>query len=46
MVKLHEIIKEYETNKISLEDLQDYIWGLSENTLEMLSSEQIIKYLF
>lgn len=45
MIKLHEVIQDYETHKISLEDLQDYIWGLSENTLEMLSSNQIAKYL-
>lgn len=43
--KLNEVIQEYETHKISIEELQDYIWGLSENTLEMLSIDQIAKYL-
>lgn len=46
LIKLHEVIQEYETHKISIEELQDYIWGLSENTLELLSSDQIAQYLF
>ena len=45
MIKVYEIIQEYEEHKLPLEYLQDIIWGLSENTLESLSSEQIEYYL-
>lgn len=46
MIKVIEAIQEYEENKISLEELQDYLWGLSEDTFELLSSKQIGQYLF
>lgn len=45
LIKLKEVIKDYETHKISKEELQEYIWGLSENILELLPSDQIEKYL-
>lgn len=45
MNKVLEVIKQYDANKISLSDLQDYIWGLSENSFDGLSDEQIHHYL-
>lgn len=45
MNKVLDFIKQYEENKISLEELQDYMWGLPENSLDDLSDEQIVYYL-
>ncbi|SDQ02583.1 hypothetical protein SAMN04487752_0095 [Carnobacterium viridans] len=34
MIKLHEVIQDYETHKLSLEDLQDYYHeGILLNTI-------------
>lgn len=40
-----DFIKRYEDNKISLKELQDYMWGLPENSLDDLSDEQIDFFL-
>lgn len=46
MKKIQEIIQEYEENRISLEELQDAIWGLSEVSLKSISEENLIYYLY
>ncbi|MFL2133524.1 hypothetical protein [Desemzia sp. FAM 24101] len=45
MEKLHEVIQNYEENRISLEELQEFIWGLSESKLETIPEDKLIDYL-
>ena len=45
MKKLHEVIPEYEENRIPLEELQGFIWGLSEIKLETVPEDRLIYYL-
>lgn len=45
MEKLHEVIQEYEENRIPLEELQEFIWGLSESKLETISEDRLIHFL-
>lgn len=45
MKHIEEVIKDYEQKLILLEEFQEFIWGLSECTLETLS-ETYINTLF
>lgn len=45
MEKLHEVIQNYEENRIPLEELQEFIWGLSESILETIPEDRLIYYL-
>ncbi len=46
MRKIEEVINDYETNNISLDELQDYLWGLSESSLETISEENLVYFLY
>ena len=46
MMEIYEVIKEYENKTISLEELQEIIWGMSENSLESISQKELVRYLF
>lgn len=46
MIEIYEVIREYENKKISLEELQEIIWGMSENSLESISQKELLRYLF
>lgn len=46
MEKIQEVINDYETNNSSLDELQDYLWGLSESSLATISEEKLIYYLY
>lgn len=45
MKKLNEVIKDYDENRIPLEELQEFLWGLSENTLETIPEDELSYYL-
>lgn len=45
MEKLHEVIQNYEENRIPLEELQEFIWSLSESKLETIPEDRLIYYL-
>lgn len=45
MIKLLEIIQEYEEKKITLEELQELVWGLSEIFLDGTTEEKLHFYL-
>lgn len=45
MEKLHEVIQDYEENRIPLEELQEFLWGLSEGILETVSEDILNYYL-
>ena len=45
MEKLHEVIQNYEENRIPLEELQEFMWGLSESILETIPEDRLIYYL-
>lgn len=46
MRKIEEVINDYETNNISLDELQDYLWGLSESSLETISEKHLVYFLY
>lgn len=46
MMEIYEVIREYENKIISLEELQEIIWGMSENSLESISQKELVRYLF
>lgn len=45
MIEPYEAIKAYESKVISLEELQEIIWGLSELSLELISKKELEHYL-
>lgn len=45
MTEPYEAINEYENKVISLEELQEIIWGLSELSLELISKKELEHYL-
>ena len=45
MKELNEVIEDYNENRISLEELQEFIWGLSESRLDTISEHRLIYYL-
>lgn len=45
MTTIQDMIQEYKENKLSLIELQETIWGLSESSLEMISEESIHYYI-
>ena len=45
MEKIQEVINDYETSSISLDQLQEYLWGLSESSLEKIPEEKLDYYL-
>ena len=45
MIEPYEAIKSYENKVISLEELQEIIWGLSELSLELISKKELEHYL-
>lgn len=45
MEKIHEVIQDYEENRIVLEELQEFIWSLSESKLETIPEDRLIYYL-
>lgn len=45
MIEIYEVIREYENKTISLEELQEFIWGLTESTLETIAEDKLVYYL-
>lgn len=46
MMEIYEVIREYKNKIISLEELQEIIWGMSENSLESISQKELVRYSF
>lgn len=45
MTTIQDMIQDYKKDNISLIELQENIWGLSEISLEMISEETILYYI-
>ena len=45
MKNIQKVVQDYEDGRLSLEEFQELIWGLSECALEMMNENQIGYYL-
>ncbi|MDW5525283.1 hypothetical protein R6Z02_16210 [Carnobacterium maltaromaticum] len=45
MITIQDMIQEYKESKLSLIEVQETIWGLSESSLEMISEESMHYYI-